>query len=135
MTLTRKTPMARTSIKAARATPAPVGVIERKAKPKKSKRSATAAERAHMAAVAALGCCLCSHCGLGHTPAEVHHVRVLHGWGRSGHLNTIPLCVLHHRYAPFGIHSMGREEFTERYGISEIELLDAVTRQLSGSAA
>ena len=96
----------------------------------KSKPQATAAERAHLAAVAEIGCILCQHLDFGPTPAEVHHVRARHGWGRSGHFATIPLCPAHHRGQPFGIHDMGRAEFTARYGVSELELLEAVTLRL-----
>jgi hypothetical protein len=96
-----------------------------KAKPAQRGR-ATNAEREHMGRVAALGCCLCAHLNYGHTAAEVHHVRVRHGWGRSGHLNTIPLCPEHHRGQPGGVHNLGREQFTAHYGVSEIELLEKV---------
>jgi hypothetical protein len=103
---------------------------------KKSRPKSTAAERAHMAAVAAMGCCLCEHLGLGATRPEVHHVRARHGWGRSGHFATIPLCRTHHRGQPGGVHDMGREQFTALYGVSEIELLERVTlRLISGKAA
>ncbi len=95
------------------------------------KASKTTAERVHLAAVAALGCCLCLHLGLGATTCEVHHVRLNHGWGRSGHFATIGLCPFHHRGQPGGVHDFGREEFTAHYGISEIELLDAVTHRLA----
>lgn len=100
------------------------------AKPKQTGR-ATNAEREHMGRVAAHGCCLCAHLGYGHQPAEVHHVRARHGWGRSGHMNTIGLCALHHRGQPGGVHDMGREQFTAHYGISEIELL-AIVNQAMG---
>lgn len=107
---------------------------EAKSKPKSAPKS-TPAERAHLAAVAAMGCCLCEHLGLGATPAEVHHVRARHGWGRSGHFATIPLCPTHHRGQPGGVHDMGRDEFTAEYGISEIELLERVTLRLNSGTA
>lgn len=97
---------------------------------KSKKPSTTAAEHSHLAAVAALGCILCQHLDFGPTPAEVHHVRARHGWGRSGHFATIPLCPTHHRGQPFGVHDMGREQFTERYGISELDLLGVVRIRL-----
>ena len=90
------------------------------------KREATAAERRYMARVQGYGCILCLYLGLGATPAEVHHVRVKHGWGRTSHFDTIGLCWPHHRGQPGGVHDMGREEFTECYGISELELLAQV---------
>jgi len=63
------------------------------------------------------------------TPAEVHHVRVKHGWGRASHKATIPLCMPHHRGA-MGVHSMGRQEFKDTHGYSEIELLEIVNKRL-----
>lgn len=108
-----------------------VAAVQReKRTPKKSRPKATPAERVHLAAVAAMGCCLCEHLGVGATLAEVHHVRARHGWGRSGHFATIPLCPKHHRGQPGGVHDMGREEFTAKYGISEIELLVATQLKL-----
>ncbi len=103
-----------------------------KRKPK-AKRRATAAERAHMAAVAAMGCVLCEHMGVGFMACEVHHVRVRHGWGRSGHMATVGLCPHHHRGEPGGVHSMGRKEFTAYYGVSELDLLVIVMRRLKKS--
>jgi hypothetical protein len=103
----------------------------KKANAKPAQRGrATGAEREHMGRVAALGCCLCQFLGYGHQAAEVHHVRARHGWGRSGHLNTIGLCPLHHRGQPGGVHDMGREQFTAHYGISEIELLGRVNASM-----
>lgn len=95
------------------------------------KRTATASEKRHLAAVAALGCCLCQRLGYGASPAEVHHVRVKHGWGRSSHLDTIPLCPLHHQAPKIGVHGMGREEFSAMYGISELGLLEIVKARLA----
>ena len=90
------------------------------------KRSSTAADRRHLAQVAALGCIVCSHCnGINETPAEVHHVRVNHGWGRSGHTMTIPLCPEHH-VGKTGVHSMGRAEFERLHGYGELDLLAIV---------
>lgn len=84
-----------------------------------------------MGRVAELGCELCQHLGYGATPGQVHHVRVNFGWGRSGHFNTICLCDPHHNGQPGGVHSMGRDEFTVMYGISELELLDIVKQKLN----
>ena len=94
------------------------------------KRASTAAERRHLAAVAAMGCICCKHChGISDTPAQVHHVRLNHGWGRSGHLMTIPLCPEHHE-GKTGVHSMGRDEFEHMHGYSEIDLLAIVQTEL-----
>ena len=115
----------------ARKLSAPALKPARKATPKPAQKGkATAAERAHMGRVAAMGCCLCQFLGHGYQAAEVHHVRARHGWGRSGHMNTIGLCPPHHRGQPGGVHDMGREQFTLRYGISEIELLEKVAQLL-----
>lgn len=94
------------------------------------KRSSTAAERQYLASVAALGCIVCSHCyGFEDTPAQVHHVRVSHGWGRTSHFMTIPLCEPHHT-GKLGVHSMGRDEFELMTGYSEIRWLEIVQHKL-----
>ena len=98
------------------------------------KRTATAAERRHLASVSAMGCIVCVEClGQGETPAVVHHVRSRHGWGRSSHMDTIPLCPEHHT-GKAGVHSMGRDEFTAMHGISELYLLALVNEQLGVTA-
>ncbi len=99
------------------------------AKPSRSNKP-TVVEKAHMGKVAAMGCCLCAHLNYGFSLAEVQHVRVKHGWGRSGHMATIPLCTEHHTGQPGGIHDMGRMQFAEHYGISELDLLALVNAQL-----
>jgi hypothetical protein len=98
------------------------------------KRTSTAAEKRHLARVAAMPCCLCVHLGWGETSAEVHHVRTKHGWGRSSHFDTIPLCAFHHRDGQHGVHGMGRDEFTNLYGISELELLERTKQELQEAA-
>ena len=87
------------------------------------KRSTTAAEKRHLASVAALGCIVCSHAyGNYGTPAEVHHARARHGWGRTSHLMTIPLCPEHHT-GQTGIHGLGRKAFERTYKLTELDLL------------
>lgn len=93
------------------------------------KRIATAAEKRHLALVAQMGCLVCEMNGYPNTPAEVHHVRELHGWGRTSHYATIPLCPYHHRLGPDAIHNLGRLEFAEAHGISEIALLALVHKR------
>lgn len=94
------------------------------------KRSSTAAEKRHMQKVAEMGCIVCSHVyGYNDTPAQVHHVRVNHGWGRSSHFMTIPLCAEHHT-GKTGVHSMGRDEFEAMHGFSELRLLEIVQNKL-----
>jgi hypothetical protein len=94
------------------------------------KRTSTAAEKRHMQKVAEMGCIVCSHShGHNDTPAQVHHVRARHGWGRTSHYMTIPLCLEHHT-GKTGVHSRGRDEFKEIHGFSEMEFLEVVHSQL-----
>lgn len=89
------------------------------------KRTVTVKEKKYLSEVARLGCCVCKLLGY-HTPdVQVHHVRLNHGWGRSGHMATIPLCWEHHQ-GKTGVHSMGREQFKQLYGKSEIEFMEEV---------
>jgi hypothetical protein len=90
------------------------------------KRTTSAADKQHLQKVAALGCILCDWLGTPGTPAQIHHVRVRHGWGRSSHQAVIGLCDFHHNDQKAGVHGQGREEFTAMYGVSELALLDIV---------
>jgi hypothetical protein len=95
------------------------------------KRKQTAADRRHLARVAAMGCIVCSEClGYEGTPAVVHHVHTNFGWGRTSHLDTIPLCPTHHVAPGQSVHGMGREEFAECFGMSEAKLLEIVKERL-----
>ena len=96
------------------------------------KRTSTAEEIRIMRRVAEMGCIVCERMGYPGTPAEIHHVRVNHGWGRSSHKAILPLCPEHHR-GNTGVHSMGREQFRDMYGKSEIELLEIVLNRLMGA--
>ena len=93
------------------------------------KRTSTSAEKRHMQKVAEMGCIVCELAGFKDTPSEVHHVRARHGWGRSSHLATIPLCPIHHR-GKHGVHSMGRDEFEAMHGYSEFRLLEIVQEKM-----
>lgn len=93
------------------------------------KRTKTAEEKRIMQQVAEMGCIVCELMGNRGTPAQIHHVRARHGWGRSSHKAIIPLCVEHHTGAT-GVHSMGREQFANTYGKSEIELLEIILNRL-----
>lgn len=93
------------------------------------KRTSTAEEKRIMKRVASMGCIVCERIGYPGTPAQVHHVRANHGWGRSSHKAIIPLCYEHHQ-GNTGVHSMGREQFKDMYGKSEIEFLEIVLNRL-----
>lgn len=98
------------------------------------KRKATKEDRLHMARVARMGCIACERLGYFGTPAEVHHARVSHGWGRDSHKAVIPLCVEHHR-GKTGVHTLSRQAFAEAYGISEIEMLEEINKRLKNATA
>jgi hypothetical protein len=139
MTLTRKKGLTRSSFK--RKEPKPFALPDRQtfernqeAKKrvglKRKAKRAPKAEREHMGVVAGLFCVVCRNMRLGESPAEVHHVRYLAGGGqRSGNLDTIPLCPLHHRLGGWGIaYHAGPEEFERRYG-TEADLLAQTKRE------
>ena len=90
-------------------------------KPRKAAK--TDAERRYHDKVAELGCAVCRRLGWGATPAVVHHQRTGQGWGRADHYDVAPLCPEHHD-GKTGVHSMGRDEFTEMYGFSEVDLVE-----------
>jgi Recombination enhancement, RecA-dependent nuclease len=93
-----------------------------------SKKAPTRAEREYMGRVAALGCAVCRRLGLGETPAVVHHQRTGTGAMRAPHYYTAPLCPPHHQFSGYGLHDMGRPQFEEMYGFSEVDLVQE-TRQ------
>lgn len=82
---------------------------------------ATKAERKHYQILANLGCSLCRHLGYGETPAHIHHIRRM--GGQRDNAPVIPLCPEHHT-GNSGVHGMGRKAFTERYGVTEEDLLE-----------
>lgn len=86
----------------------------------------TVRARKHMARVATLPCMVCELCGLGNSPAEVHHV--FDGAARSDYL-TIPLCPTHHRGA-LGFHGLGEREFNRKYKTTEANLLAMTLERL-----
>ena len=93
----------------------------------------TTAERKHMSRVAELGCAVCRRMGYEGTPAELHHPRALAGgWGRSSHMDVIPLCPRHHRGSD-GVHGLGTKGFPKHYGFTEQDLLDDVRTLLGFS--
>ena len=98
-----------------------------KARPK----SNSAAERAYLGAVAALGCVVCRRLGYGETPAIVHHQRTGQGKMRASHYFTAPLCPHHHQGSGEGVHDTGREQFAEKYGFSEVDLVNETRAALA----
>lgn len=98
------------------------------------RRAATAAEKAYMGRVAQVGCIVCSDClGIGGTPAEVHHLKAGGGSLRASHFDTMPLCREHHR-GDSGIHMLGQQRFAERYGVTELELLQRFRARMGTDA-
>jgi hypothetical protein len=74
----------------------------------------------HLLEVKLLPCVLCSHLGLGESPADAHHL--FDGHQRSDWL-VAPLCPAHHR-GPNGFHGLGGEPgFFARYRLKEVDLL------------
>lgn len=95
------------------------------------KRNKTRGEEYHLGRVAALGCVVCRESlSIEDTPAQAHHVHVRHGWGRSSHYATIPLCPYHHTDGRYAVHNCSAEAFTAEHGISETDLLEIVCEEL-----
>jgi hypothetical protein len=109
----RKSPFTNT---ADRATSLRRAELKKRAKPRAPK-----AEREHMGIVAGLCCVVCRNLRFGESPAEVHHVRFLAGGGqRSGNLDTIPLCPMHHRLGGYGVaFHAGPEIWQWKFGTEE----------------
>jgi hypothetical protein len=85
-----------------------------------------------MSRVAELGCIVCSECGYGEgTPAQLHHPRIeVGGAQRESDWLVLPLCPEHHT-GKTGVHGMGRANFYLHYGVTEVDLLAAVTARLN----
>lgn len=129
MTLTRKTPLKRTGFKRKPDCPfnsltARTPIARSAPMKRRARKSNTSAERNYLGFVAALGCAVCRRLGFGETPAVVHHQRTSQGWGRAEHFRTVPLCPAHHQGSGFGVHDIGRQQFAEKYGFSEVELVE-----------
>lgn len=93
---------------------------------------ATRTEAEYLRRVAELGCIVCANMGFYGAPAEIHHVRFNQGLAqRASDLDTIPLCLMHHRTGGYGIaiHA-GKKAFEENFG-TEQELLKQVKDALS----
>ncbi len=89
-----------------------------------------AKEKAHLDRVAQLGCALCHQIGLGHTDAEIHHLREGVGAGqRNSHFLVVPLCSTHHRHNLEGIH--GQRKAFKLAGHDEMSLLSWVLEELA----
>ncbi len=86
-------------------------------------------DKAHLARIAMLPCCVC-----GYWPVEVHHIRSGVGMGqKASDLETIPLCVWHHRTGPQAFHN-GPKIFQALFG-TERELLAKTLERLKMEAA
>lgn len=92
----------------------------------------TKAERKRLDRMAGLGCSLCRHLGLGETPASIHHRRTGTGLMRAGHDQAMPLCH-HHHQGKEGVHTLGRRAWEDRFGITELELIDSTNKLLEES--
>jgi len=95
------------------------------------KQHKTIEEKRWLDAVSQLGCVVCRNTGRGATPAEIHHIRAGQGMSqRASHLETIPLCVTHHRSGGNGVavHA-GTRRFEDNFG-TERELLDQTKRDV-----
>lgn len=83
----------------------------------------SAAGKRHMSRVAKVPCVLCTHMGLGETPALVHHMKLGTGASdRASDFLTIALCPEHH-VGPSGVHTLKERGLRLRYNVSEIDLL------------
>lgn len=89
---------------------------------------ATKNEKNALNKIAELGCVLCSTIlGFEGTPSELHHIR-RYGGKRSAS-PVIPLCPEHHR-GNSGVHGLGHKGFTNKWGVTEEELLERVNQKL-----
>ncbi len=76
-----------------------------------------------MSRVAKVPCVLCTHMGLGESPAIVHHMKLGTGASdRASDVLTIALCPAHH-VGPEGVHTLKEKGLRLRYNLSEIDLL------------
>lgn len=78
-----------------------------------------------MGLVARVPCVLCTHMGLGESPAEVHHMKFATGiTDRASDFTTIALCTRHHRVEyPESVHALKESGLRLRYNLNEIDLL------------
>lgn len=97
-------------------------------------RTPTAEERRYMDAAVKLGCIVCLVHLSTHTPATIHHID---GKTRPGaHLDSIPLCFLHHQGGAdcdqYTSRHPYKTRFEARYG-SEQSLLAETRRRINWS--
>ena len=87
-----------------------------KVKPLRSKK--------YLQAVRELPCCICWQ------DSVAHHI-VGHGYskmgGKAGDDMTMPLCHTHH----MELHSKGYYEFEEKYGMTQLEMIELTQQKLS----
>ena len=90
-------------------------------------------ERERMDALKDMGCIVCKREHGLYTYPEVHHLRDGRGMGhKKNHLDTIPLCAIHHRLGELGtgFHS-GTRKWQQRHGEEQF-LLEIVNNLLDG---
>ena len=90
-----------------------------------------AADKRHLDAVQGLGCLICLHMGYPDSPAEIHHVRTMHGRRITrDHSFVLPLCPIHHRIGGWGVaFHAGSREWQRIHGTEEM-LLNEVNQRL-----
>lgn len=83
----------------------------------------SAKAKRHLGRVARVPCVLCSHMGLGETPAQVHHLKFGTGVSdRASDWLVAALCPEHHTGAS-GVHTLKEKGLRLRYNLSELDLL------------
>ena len=89
---------------------------------------ATKNEKIALDKIARIGCILCRTAfWVQDSPAELHHYSRF-GQPRSAS-DILPLCPEHHR-GNTGVHGLGRKGFTNKWGVTEEELLERVNQRL-----
>lgn len=89
------------------------------------------AEQRYVDACVRAGCVLCRFLRLGESPSLWHHQRTGQGKMRAKHTHGCALCPRHHDQKGSGVHNMGRPQFYEMYGISEVGLINMTRREFA----
>lgn len=94
-------------------------------------KAMNAAEQRYVDACVRAGCVLCRFLRLGETSSLWHHQRTGQGKMRAKHTHGCALCSTHHQFSGVGVHDMGRPQFYELYGISEVGLINLTRREFA----